>query len=471
MNTAARPGGAHSARGALDTSGLSLALFTALYELTMAQAWWQSGNAQSATFSLFIRRYPPNRSYFVLAGIHDILDYLSTFRFTNADIAYLSSLNRFDERFLAFLSDLRFTGTVRAMQEGTIFFTDEPVVEITGPVIECQILENYVINRVSLQTMLATKSARVIHAARGRPVTYYGSRRAPGIDAAGQMARVGSMTGFVGTGNVLAAAQHGLTPMGTMAHSFVGSFPTELDAFRAFATSFPDTSTFLIDTYDPIEGARNAITVALEMKEAGHRLGAVRLDSGDLLSLSRRVRDMFDEAGLDDVDIVASGELDEFVIDELVRAGAPIDGFGVGTRIGSSSDAPWTDSVYKLVEYGGVPVLKLSAGKETLPGRKQVYRYTDENGKSVRDALAIADESQPAAATPLLHDVMRDGRTLRPAPTLSESRELFRRGFGALPEGVKSLSAGATYPVDLSRALADLQTRMTEAVHPGQRPS
>ena len=214
-----------SARGATNSSGLSLALFTALYELTMAQAWWQSGNAKNATFSLFIRRFPPNRSYFVLAGVHDILDYLTDFRFTEADIAYLGSLGRFDGGFLEFLSGLRFTGDVRAMREGDIFFAGEPVMEITGPIIECQILENYVINRVSLQTMLATKAARAMYAARGRPVTYYGSRRAPGIDAAGQMARVGSMTGFAGTGNVLAAAQHGLTPMGTMAHSFVGSFP------------------------------------------------------------------------------------------------------------------------------------------------------------------------------------------------------------------------------------------------------
>ena len=435
----------------------------------MAQAWWQSGNAKNATFSLFIRRFPPNRSYFVLAGVHDILDYLTDFRFTEADIAYLGSLGRFDGGFLEFLSGLRFTGDVRAMREGDIFFAGEPVMEITGPIIECQILENYVINRVSLQTMLATKAARAMYAARGRPVTYYGSRRAPGIDAAGQMARVGSMTGFAGTGNVLAAAQHGLTPMGTMAHSFVGSFPTELDAFRAFARSFPDASTFLIDTYDPIEGARNAITVALEMKDAGHRLGAVRLDSGDLLNLSRRVRAMLDGAGLQDVDIVASGELDEFVIAGLLDAGAPIAGFGVGTRIGSSADAPWTDSVYKLVEYAGEPVLKLSVGKETLPGRKQIYRYADENGNFDRDVIAIADEPESEGATPLLQDVMTDGGTLRPHPTLAESRTLFRQGFAALPEEVKALTGAATYPVALSPTLAALQTRMTEAAHPGPR--
>ena len=467
MNMAARPGGAMSTRGAEDSSGHSLAIFTALYELTMSQAWWQSGNAHNtATFSLFIRRFPPNRSYFVLAGVHDILNYLTDFRFTDADIGYLRSLGRFDDGFLEFLANLRFTGSVRAMREGEIFFADEPVMEISGPIIECQILENYVINRVSLQTMLATKAARVMHAARGRPVTYYGSRRAPGIDAAGQMARVGSLTGFAGTGNVLAAAQHGITPMGTMAHSFVGSFPTELDAFRAFARSFPDASTFLIDTYDPIEGARNAITVALEMKETGHRLGAVRLDSGDLLNLSRRIRAMLDGAGLEDVDIVASGELDEFVIDSLLRDGAPIAGFGVGTRIGSSADAPWTDSVYKLVEYAGEPVLKLSVGKETLPGRKQIYRYEDDAGGYARDVIAMADAPPPDAAASLLEDVMQEGRALRPHPTLDESRNLFQRGFAALPEDVKALTGAAAYPVEISPELAALQTRMAEAAQP-----
>ena len=467
MNMAARPGGAMSTRGAEDSSGHSLAIFTALYELTMSQAWWQSGNAHNtATFSLFIRRFPPNRSYFVLAGVHDILNYLTDFRFTDADIGYLRSLGRFDDGFLEFLAKLRFTGNVRAMREGEIFFADEPVMEISGPIIECQILENYVINRVSLQTMLATKAARVMHAARGRPVTYYGSRRAPGIDAAGQMARVGSLTGFAGTGNVLAAAQHGITPMGTMAHSFVGSFPTELDAFRAFARSFPDASTFLIDTYDPIEGARNAINVALEMKETGHRLGAVRLDSGDLLNLSRRIRAMLDGAGLEDVDIVASGELDEFVIDSLLRDGAPIAGFGVGTRIGSSADAPWTDSVYKLVEYAGEPVLKLSVGKETLPGRKQIYRYEDDAGGYARDVIAMADAPPPDAAASLLEDVMQEGRALRPHPTLDESRNLFQRGFAALPEDVKALTSAAAYPVEISPELAALQTRMAEAAQP-----
>ncbi len=449
---------------AADANGLSLALFTALYELTMAQAYWQSGHTDEATFSLFIRRYPQDRSYLVFAGIHDILTYLEQLRFTDADIDYLRSLGRFDEDFLRFLSRLRFQGTVRAMAEGTIFFANEPVLEITAPVIEGQILENYVLNRVNLQTMLATKAARAAYAAQGRPVTEFGARRTPGLDAADQMARVGYMAGFAATGNVLAAARHGITPAGTMAHSFIGAFPSEIDAFRAYARSFPDTAILLIDTYDVIEGARNAITVAQELRERGHRLAAVRLDSGDVLSLSRRVRAMLDEALLEDVGIVISGELDEFAIDELVRADAPINGFGVGTKIGSSADAPWTDAVYKLVEYADAPVFKLSTGKETLPGRKQVYRRSTDDGRYSGDVVTLADEPPPVGGAPLLQQVMQDGRRMRRDPSLNESRALFQRGFANLPETVKALRGAAAYPVEVSSPLADLRARMTRAV-------
>ena len=462
MDAQARPDAAP--RAAAKSSGLTLALFTALYELTMAQAYWQSGKTEQATFSLFIRRYPQDRSYFVLGGVQDILDYLEDLHFSEVDIAYLSSIGRFDEEVLGFRSELRFTGSARAMPEGSIFFANEPVMEITAPVIEGQILENYLLNRVNLQSMLATKAARAAYAAQGRPVTDYGARRTPGIDAAEQMSRVGYIVGFAGTGNVLAAAKHGLTPRGTMAHSFIGTFSREIDAFRAYARSFPDTSIFLIDTYDPIEGARNAITVALEMKEAGHQLLSVRLDSGDVLDLSRRVRAMLDEAGLGEVGIVISGELDEFAIDELVRADAPINGYGVGTKIASSADAPWTDSVYKLVEYAGAPVMKLSTGKETLPGPKQVYRRFDDAGMYRGDTIALASETPLDDATALLAEVMRDGRMVDPHPTLDESRAVFQRNFAALPDGYKALRGAAVYPVDLSPALTELREGLTRAV-------
>ena len=444
---------------------LSLALFTAFYELTMAQAYWQSGQTAEATFSLFLRRYPPNRGYFVFAGLPDILDYLEELRFTDDDIDYLHSLNRFDPAFLTHLHGLRFTGIVRALQEGAIFFANEPVLEVTAPVIEAQILENYLLNRVNLQTMLATKAARAVYAAQGRPVTEFASRRTPGLDAAGQLVRVGYMVGFAGTGNVRAAAEYNVPPAGTMAHSFITTFPREIDAFRAFARSFPDASIFLVDTYDSEVGTRNAAIVAGEMREQGHELRAIRLDSGDILALSKRARTLLDDAGFQSVQIIASGELDEFAIAELLEAGAPIDSFGVGTKIGTSADAPWTDCVYKLVEYDGTPVLKLSTGKETLAGRKQLYRFQDEQGRYLRDVIALADEPPPEAdGQPLLQEVMRDGKRLAPLPTLEELRRRFPEEFARVPEQQAALRSPTPYRVNISPNLEQLQQRLTREV-------
>lgn len=444
---------------------LSLALFTAFYELTMAQAYWQSGQTAEATFSLFLRRYPANRGYFVFAGLPDILDYLEDLRFTDDDVDYLYSLNRFDPGFLTYLQGLRFTGVVRALQEGAIFFANEPVLEVTAPVIEAQILENYLLNRVNLQTMLATKAARAVYAAQGRPVTEFASRRTPGLDAAGQLARVGYMVGFAGTGNVRAAAEYNIPPAGTMAHSFITTFPREIDAFRAFARSFPDASIFLVDTYDSEVGTRNAAIVAGEMREQGHELRAIRLDSGNILALSKRARTLLDDAGFQSVQIIASGELDEFAIAELLEAGAPIDSFGVGTKIGTSADAPWTDCVYKLVEYDGTPVLKLSIGKETLAGRKQLYRFQDERGRYLRDIIALADEPPPEAdGQPLLQEVMRDGKRLAPLPTLEELRRRFPEEFARVPEQQAALRSPAPYRVNISTDLELLQQRLTREV-------
>ena len=447
----------------------SLALFTAFYELTMAQAYWQNGQTAEATFSLFLRRYPPDRGYFVFAGLHDILDYLEDFHFTDDDIRYLHSLDRFDSDFLSYLHDLRFTGTVRALREGTLFFANEPVLEITAPIIEAQILENFLLNRVNLQTMLATKAARAVYAAQGRTVTEFASRRTPGIDAAEQLVRVGHMAGFAGTGNVRGAAQHGVPPAGTMAHSFITSFPSEIDAFRAYARSFPDSCIFLVDTYDTLLGTKNAITIAMELRDQGHELRAIRLDSGDFLDLSKRVRTMLDEAQLENVQIVASGELDEFAIEKLLSAGAPIDGFGVGTKVGASADAPWTDCVYKLVEYDGVPVLKLSTGKETMAGRKQLYRFYDANGQYQTDVIALANEPTLTGnnAIPLLHQVLRHGQRSAPSPTLADLRAHFASEFERLPDQHKALRSPPAYQVKVSADLERLQQRLTQEIKDG----
>jgi nicotinate phosphoribosyltransferase len=437
----------------------SLGLFTDLYELTMAQAYWQSGQAASATFSLFFRKYPPDRSYFVFAGLADVLHYLDNFHFTPSDIEYLHSLHRFDEGFLRYLEGVRFTGSVRAMPEGTLFFVNEPVLEVTAPVIEAQLLETFLVNQVNLQTILATKASRVVYAAQGRQVIDFAARRTHGVEAANKLARVSYLVGFDGTSNTMAGALYGIPVSGTMAHSYVTSFASEVESFRRFARSFPETSTFLVDTYDTLEGTKKAAVVAGEMRKQGHTLRAIRLDSGDLLDLSRKARALLDAAGLPEVQIFASGGLDEFEVDDLVRGGAPIDAFGVGTKVGVSADAPWTDCAYKLVEYAGRPVLKLSTKKQTLPGAKQVVRYGGPDGTYLRDVLAQAGERSAGAET-LLGEVLRDGKRLGPAPTLEELRSRFRREFACLPERHKALRSPALYEVRTSPALEELQQRV-----------
>lgn len=438
---------------------LSVALFTDLYELTMAQAYWQSGQTASATFSLFFRKYPPDRAYFVFAGLADVLDYLESFRFSSGDLDYLGSLDRFERDFLEYLRQLRFTGRVRAMPEGTIFFINEPVVEVTGPVIEAQLVETFIVNQVNLQTILATKASRVVHVAQGRQLVDFAARRTHGLEAANKLARVSYMVGFDSTSNTLAGALYGIPVSGTMAHSYVTSFESEIESFRHFARSFPDTSTFLVDTYDTLEGTKKAIAVAREMRSHGHPLQAIRLDSGDMLDLSRKARAILDEAGLPEVQIFASGGLDEFEVDELLRAGAPIDAFGVGTKIGVSADAPWTDCAYKLVEYAGRPVLKLSTKKRTLPGPKQVFRYRDPGGIYVRDIIARPEEPSKDGE-PLLVEVMDEGKRTRPDPTLEELRRRFRREFTCLPDRHKALRSPEEYDVRTSEQLEQHQERV-----------
>ena len=441
----------------------SRALFADLYELTMAQAYLQGGVTAQATFSLTFRSYPPDRGYFVLGGMPDVLDYLESLRFRDQDLEYLRSLELFDDDFLRFLAGTRFTGEVRAMKEGAIFFAGEPVVEVTAPIIEAQLAETFLLNQVSLQTMLATKCLRVVQAARGRTLVDFAARRTQGTDAAIKLARVSYMAGFSGTSNVLGGGLYGVPVFGTMAHSFVEAFPTEIDAFRSYASSFPNTSTFLVDTYDTREGMERAIEVANEMRRHGSALHGVRLDSGDLLELSGMARALLDEAGLRDVEVFASGGLDEFEVDRLLSAGAPIDGFGVGTLVGVSADAPWSDCAYKLVEYDGRPTLKMSSGKRSQPGAKQVYRYRVTGGDYVRDIISLAAEGPPEGdAEPLLHGVMRDGKRLEGPEPLGEVRERLAEDFRRLPATSKTLRSPARYDLSVSPGLARL-TKATEA--------
>jgi nicotinate phosphoribosyltransferase len=458
----------------------------------MAQTYFQHGMSSRATFSLSIRNYPPNRGYFVAAGLEDVLRYLEEWRFPGESIDYLVSTGMFDGDFLKYLSGVRFTGDVWAIPEGRVFFADEPVLEVSGPVLEAQAVESYVINQVNLQTMIATKASRCVQAGRGRSLVDFSLRRTQGVDAGMKVARCSYIAGFEATSNVMAGKVYGMPLSGTMAHSFVSSYEREVDAFRAYVESFPDRSILLIDTYDTVAGARNAAVVGNEMKARGRALDGVRLDSGDLGSLSRDVRGVLDDAGLPDVRIVASGGLDEFDVDDLVSGDAPIDAFGVGTRMGVSADAPWTDIAYKLVRYGCRPVLKLSTGKASIPGEKQVFRLRDAAGGLAEDVIALRDEALgdealgdqalgdqalrdedgplPGAdglsAEPLLRQVMRGGRTLEAAPGLDEARELLRRDLEALDNRVKALRDPVPYPVRLSPRLDELRRGLEIALAP-----
>lgn len=421
-----------------------LELFADLYEFRMAQAYRALGMTETATFSLFVRRLPPTRNFLLACGVEDLLDMLEGLRFGAESLAWLRSLHEFPEDFLAWLAALRFSGTVHAVAEGTPLFAEEPLLEVTAPIAQAQMLETLAMNVVGSQTLLASKAARVVLAAAGRPVVDFGARRAQGVDAAVAGARAFHLAGVAATSNVLAGARHGVPVAGTMAHSFVQAFPSEAEALRAFTACHPETI-LLVDTYDTAEGVRRVVALAREMG-AAFRVRGVRLDSGDLLALSRQARAMLDEAGLRHVQIFASGGLDEHRIAALLAAGAPIDAFGVGTEMSVSADAPALDIAYKLVAYAGEGRMKLSAGKRTLPGRKQVYRG------AAGDTLALAEES--LAGEPLLRPVMRDGRRLAPRPALAEARRAAAARIAALPEALRGLQpAPASWPVTVSPAL------------------
>ena len=393
-------------------SGRVSALFTDLYELTMAAAFYGEEMCAPATFSLFVRTLPKDWGYFVCAGLDDALDFLENMRFEKPEIDYLAATGRFSADFLDFLSGLRFTGEVRAMREGEIFFPNEPILEVTAPIIEAQIAETYLINALHFQSTICTKASRCVAAADGRPLIDFSLRRTHGFDAGMKAARASHIAGFAATSNTLAGLRLGIPISGTMAHSYITAFRDEIEAFRAFARTHPEDTVLLIDTYDTISGAKKACEVGLEMKTRGHALRGVRLDSGDMVALSCRVRELLDEAGLGDTMVLASGGLDEYKIHDMHIAGALIDGFGVGTSMGVSMDAPSVDMAYKLVEYDGRTTLKLSADKVTLPGAKQVFRSLDNDGAFAGDIVAMRDEEPPPGFKPLLEEVMRGGKRI-----------------------------------------------------------
>ena len=434
-------------------------LFTDLYELTMAAGYFNRRLLGEATFSLFIRDYPPGRNYFVAAGLQDALEELESLNFSSDELAFLRDTGLFSSDFLSFLKKVRFTGSVFAMPEGSIFFANEPILEVTAPLIEAQIVETFLLNTVGFQTMIASKAARCVHVAAGRTLIDFSLRRTQGHDAGMKVARSTYLAGFTGTSNVLAGREYGIPLSGTMAHSFVQAFDSEFEAFSAFAETFPDSSVFLIDTYDTIAGAREAVKVALEMKKKGHVLLGVRLDSGDMVRLSRDVRKIFGAAGLSDVKIFASSGFDEFKIEEVVEAGALIDAFGVGANIGVSADAPFVDIVYKMVRCDRRDVRKLSPGKVTLAGEKQVFRDCDENGSYRSDTIGLRSDTLDERL-PLLEPVMKNGRLTRPHPPLKAIRAQFGRNFIFLADSFKTLNAATPYPISISPRLQRLQENL-----------
>ena len=427
------------------------ALLTDLYQLTMLNAYFRAGMRDTAVFEFFVRRLPTRRGFLVAAGLEQLVDWLEELRFTEEELDWVARDARFAPGFADRLRELRFTGDVDALPEGTVVFADEPVVRVTAPLPEAQLVESRLINILHYQTLVASKAARAVLAAPGKVLVDFGMRRAHGAEAALVAARAGWLAGLAGTATVLAGVRFGIPLYGTMAHSFVQAHDDEAAAFAAFAAAGRGPVVLLLDTYDTEAAAEKVVALA----RRGVRVDGVRLDSGDLGAQAQRVRGILDAADLRAVTIFASGNLDEDALRDLVAAGAPIDGFGLGTRLDTSADAPSLDCVYKLVEYAGRPRRKRSEGKATWPGRKQVYRRTGGDGRMREDELALADDA--VDGEPLLVPAMRAGRRVAAFPSLADARARAAAEVGRLPESLRRLEDGAAYPVTVNasvRALA-----------------
>jgi len=439
-----------------------LALSVDLYALTMLEVYLREGLTDTAVFSLFVRRLPPRRNFLLGCGLADALEALEALSFSDESIAYLKSLRLFSEPLLEWLCAFRFQGDVFAIPEGTCVFAEEPLLEVVAPLPQAQLLETLLLNQLQLPTATASKAARQVLAADHRSLVDFGMRRAHGLDAALKIARAAYVAGFQGTSSVLAAQRHGIPAVGTMAHSFVLAHEDELSAFRAFARAYPE-ATLLVDTYDTLEGVRNVIRLAKELGK-DFRVRAIRLDSGDLVALSREARRLLDGAGLNQVAISASGGIDEEEILRCAETRAPISGFGVGTSLAVSQDAPSLDMVYKLVAYAGRAEMKLSTDKVTVPMQKQVFRV-GRNGRTERDVIACHDEA--LEGRPLLTQVMSRGRRLTTPDSLDRLRERARGELAALPQEIRSLETPPQpFPVELSAKLAALKEKVTAEISP-----
>ena len=438
-------------------------LLTDLYQLNMMQAYLDHGDTDTAVFELFVRSLPPRRGFLLAAGLEQALAFLENLRFSAADIDWLNSTGRFGKNLLDYLAAFRFSGDVHAMAEGTAFLASEPILRITAPLPQAQLVESRLINILHFQSLIAAKAARCVLAAPGKLLVDFGMRRAHGAEAALLAARASYLAGFAGTATVLAGQAFGIPLFGTMAHSFIEAQHDETAAFEIFARARPDNVVLLLDTYDTQAAARKVVALAPRLKAAGITVRGVRLDSGDLVGLAKSVRAILDAGGLQEVTVFASGGLDESALAELVRAQAPVDGFGVGTSLTTSSDLPAIDFVYKLQDYAGAARRKRSDKKATWPGRKQVWRRYDAQGRMAGDRIALDRSSSSAAAKtqnagdePLLACVMRNGRRLRASPALDEIRAHARRDLERLPEPLRQLEPHASYPVEIGADLIEL---------------
>jgi nicotinate phosphoribosyltransferase len=432
----------------------SSALLTDLYQLTMLYGYFRHGMEAPAVFELFVRKLPAGRNFLMAAGLEQVVEYLEQLRFGPEELDWVRRSGRFDPAFVEYLAALRFTGDVHAMPEGTIFFPDEPIIRVTAPMAQAQLVEPRVMNLLHFQTLIASKAARCVLAAPGKLLVDFGLRRAHGAEAGLLAARAAYLAGMSGSSTVLADLRFGVPAYGTMAHSFVQAHDDEAEAFLRYARDLPDHVVLLLDTYDTEAAAEKAVALAPRLHAEGIHVEGVRLDSGDLGEHARKVRRILDAGGLRDATIFVSGSLDESKVRDLLAAGAPIDGFGIGSRLDTSADAPYLDCAYKLQEYAGLARRKRSEGKATWPGRKQVYRRADGDGRMREDVVTLEDD--PQEGTPLVVPVMRAGRRLGALPSLAAARAHASAELGGLPEPLRRLERVEPYPVRIAPALRAL---------------
>lgn len=438
-------------------------LLTDWYQLSMLDAYYRLGMEQTAVFEFFVRRLPERRSFLVAAGLEQVIEYLQNVRFSPEEIDWLASTKRLSASCLERLASFRFSGRVFAAPEGTVFFASEPILRVEAPLPEAQLVESRIVSLLHYQTLVASKAARCRLAAPKAELIDFGMRRAHGAEAAHLASRASYIAGIDATATVEASYRYGIPPAGTMAHSFVQAHELESQAFQNFARCHPENIVLLIDTYDVLRGAQRAIEVAQRLRSEGMRVQGVRIDSGDLAQSARSVRAELDRGGFEDIRIFASGSLDEYAIEAMIAAKAPIDAFCLGTRLVVSEDAPSLDCAYKLQQYAGRPVRKLSQWKETWPGPRQVYRQYDSSGYFGLDVLACEDEV--IDGQPLLHEVMTDGRPLCCAPTLTEVRAYCAEQLARLPAGYRSLEHVLQSPVKVSHRQHELAAEVAQIPH------